>query len=306
MEQGENISGGKSCPSGWAQSRPAHAPSVAFPVHPSAPVPAPKPPPTPPHRGNLTPYAGCYTCAENKQGASVRRVRVGAAWRPQRKPAASSWVKPALGWEPNHTPPSPHLTPVYPGEFSPLPRAPLDPQVTLPPGSPFPQRGGNAAPFPSLPAGEGSLGALRGSLCVGPDVGGEGAANRSRGCPCPEAKSCRERPAMVSRSLRPLRHSRVPWRFPRAKASAPQPVIPASRWPPPGSPTHQEKMLNPAAAAPYPVPLTRPSYPASLLATSPSTTNLSPNLAHTHRYTRSREFPGTGTLVKGTGREGNL
>lgn len=257
MEQGKNISRGKSYPSSWAQSSPAHAPFNCVPSAPQCSRSSPQPPPRPhpPHRGNLTPYAGCYTCAENKQGVSVRRVRVGAAWRPQRKPAASSRVKPALGWEPNHTPPSPHLTPVYPGEFSPLPRPPLDPQVTLPPGSPFPQRGGNAAPFPSLPAGEGSLGALRGSLCVGSDVGGEGAANRCRGCPCPEAKSCRERPAKVSRSLRPLRHSRVPWRFPRAKASAPQPGIPASRWPPPGSPTHQEKMLNPAAAAPYPVPL---------------------------------------------------
>ena len=121
--------------------------SAVFLVRPSAPLPVPNPLNPPPHRGNLTPYTGCYTCAENKQGASVRRVRVGAAWRPQRKSAASSRVKPALGWEANHTPPSPHLTPVYPGEFSPLPRPPLDPQIILPPGSPFPQRGGNAAPF---------------------------------------------------------------------------------------------------------------------------------------------------------------
>nr|CAI9691980.1 unnamed protein product [Rangifer tarandus platyrhynchus] len=229
--------------------------SVAFLVHPRAPLPAPQPPttPTPRHRGNLTPYTGCYTCAENKQGASVCWVRVGAAWRPQRKPAAPSLVKPALGWEPNHTPPSPRLTPVYPGVFSPLPRPPLDSPGHSSSRQPFSQRSEKAALSPSLPAGEGSLGALRGSLGVGPDVGGEGAGNKCGGYP--EAKSCRERPAMVSRSLRPLRHSRVPWRFPRAKASAPQPVIPGSWGPPPGSPTHQGKMLSPAAAAPYPVPL---------------------------------------------------
>ena len=153
----------------------------------------------------------------------------------------------------------PHLHPTsllfIPGSSRRYPGRPSIPKSFFLQAALFPSGAGMLPHSTSLPAGEGSLGALRGSLGVGPDVGGEGAGNRCRGYPCPEAKSCRERPAMVSRSLRPLRHSWVPWRFPRAKVSALQPVIPASRWPPPGSPTHQEKMLNPAAAAPYPVPL---------------------------------------------------
>lgn len=85
-------------PARGTQRRPAQAPFSFAPaaLGCSSPLPAPS-------RGKLTPYTGCSTCAENKQGASVCRVRVGAAWRPQRKPAASSRVMPVLVWEPNHT-----------------------------------------------------------------------------------------------------------------------------------------------------------------------------------------------------------
>ena len=117
--------------------------------------------PTPRHRGNLTPYTGCYTCAENKQGASVCGVRVGAAWRPQRRPAAACLVKPALVWEPNHTPPSPRLTPVYPGEFSPLPRHPSIPRSLCLQAALFPSRAGKLPHPHRCP-----LGRVPWALCV--------------------------------------------------------------------------------------------------------------------------------------------
>ena len=46
-------------------------------------------------------------------------------------------------------------------------------------------------------------------------------------------------------------------------------------------------MPDPAAAGLYPVPLTLPPCPTSLLTTSPSTPNLSPTLANTHTHTHT-------------------
>lgn len=150
MEQGENIRWGASPAQAAGPRAVLRMPLQLRSSAPERSCSSPQAPPPCPTVGKLTPYAGCYTCAENKQGASVRRVRVGGCLRPQRKPAASSRL--SLRWAGNRT--IPHLHPTSSlllTRSSPLPRAPLDPQVTLPPGI-LPQRGGRP-PFPSLPAG---------------------------------------------------------------------------------------------------------------------------------------------------------
>lgn len=143
MEQGRTLVGASPAQAAGPRAVCACPFSYWIPKY-SAPFQPPSPP-TPPHRRNLTPYAGCYTCAENKQG-SFSASGGGRCLEPQRKPAASSRVKPALGWEPNHTPPSPHLTSLYPGGSLPL-QAPLDPShsSSRQPFSPAGQ--GDTAPF---------------------------------------------------------------------------------------------------------------------------------------------------------------
>lgn len=163
-----------------------------------------------------TPHRLLQLHGEQTGSVSVT-VRVGAAWRP-REPAASFPFVPVMGRDWNQTPPSAHPSPIYSKQFSLLPRPPSHPSQTLPPRSPFARQDSRGQMLPaaatppprsrSLPAAEGSLGALGGSLGVGPRSRRWRVWGQIQG---PLQPLGEEMPGtMVSRSLEPLRHSTVP------------------------------------------------------------------------------------------------
>lgn len=122
----------------------------------------PPSPPTPPWEPDA--LHGCPAPRTNR-GFSASGEG-GRCLETTEKAAASSWVKPALGWEPNHTPPS-HPTSLLfiQGVLAATPGAPSIPKSLFLQASPFPQRGGECCPIPIVARWGGFTGRLRVRAC---------------------------------------------------------------------------------------------------------------------------------------------